>query len=207
MLMWCPRCGAHLPTEFKGQWFETSPRCRQCGVAVEAPAMLAPSEGEMTFSLADRDPSERAGVTALLQEDGIPYRWEAGFDLVVPGTAAMAAKRAMDEAPAIDPGATEAWPEPNGADGGEAAAEAMGDLFVAAADLRRNPYDPGFKADFVDAAEAAQGLLPPYGIDPDFWGGVQRLARDIADLLLADADGETVAPRATELRDALRDYV
>lgn len=88
MILFCPRCGSEFGTDFKGEWWSTSTRCRQCGVALtEPPTELAPSEDETEYVLEAWTPMDRATVTAALFEAGFPYRWSADLVLSVPEAA------------------------------------------------------------------------------------------------------------------------
>lgn len=81
----CPRCGVPLPQEPLGEWFRTSERCAECGVAVVVDApLLRPTEGEIAFALDGLSLTERTAVTAGLIERRLPFRWDDDLVLVVP---------------------------------------------------------------------------------------------------------------------------
>src|SRR5205823_12883956 len=83
---------------FKGEWWETNPRCRSCGVAVaDPPGMLAPSDDEAAYDLVEWPPGDRAIATDDLVELGIPYRWDADLVLIVPAAAAGQVDAALAE--------------------------------------------------------------------------------------------------------------
>jgi len=88
VILFCPRCGAELGTEFKGEWWSTKTPCRACGVVLaEPPPALAPSGKETEYVLEAWPAADRSVITAALVEDDFPYRWLAGLVLVVPEAA------------------------------------------------------------------------------------------------------------------------
>ena len=100
----CPRCGAPFPQLFLGEWFETSQRCAECGVAAVDDALgLAPSDAEVAYTLGELTLVERTAVTAELVDREVPYRWEDELVLVVPPTAEALVDRLVDEVSGIDP--------------------------------------------------------------------------------------------------------
>ena len=230
----CPRCGAELPFDFLGQWFQTSARCSECGVApAEAPTVLPISADEVTYTLVDLPPPDRSAITAALTEGGIRYRWGPEQVLAVAGRAEAEVDRVLDDfrGPASNPeadgsagvdlgeeaggdGVDDGEPADIGddddaeqADGGEEATEAMGDLFVVADRLVHAPYDEGAGLDLTEAAATADACLPPYGIEAQVWRRVRELARSILSDLELAADEEVVVADARALRDFLRNYV
>ena len=230
----CPRCGAELPFDFLGQWFQTSARCSECGVApAEAPTVLPISADEVTYTLVDLPPPDRSAITAALTEGGIRYRWGPEQVLAVAGRAEAEVDRVLDDfrGPASNPeadgsagvdlgedaggdGGDDGEPADIGdnddaeqADGGEEATEAMGDLFVAADRLVHAPYDEGVGLDLTVAATTADACLPPYGIEVPVWRRVQGLAKSVLSDLEEAADEDVVVADARALRDFLRNYV
>src|SRR5947209_2316853 len=89
MILYCPRCGNELAQRVKGEWFESATPCGACGlVLTEPPLVLAPDpDDEVEYALDSWGVPERAAATAALAEVDIPYRWEEGLVLVVPGVA------------------------------------------------------------------------------------------------------------------------
>ncbi len=87
-----------FPQEFRGEWFETSQRCRECGVAVlEDSAPLAPIDDEVAYTCDGLTLLERTAVTADLMERRIPFRWEDGLVLVVTASAEDHVDRVLDD--------------------------------------------------------------------------------------------------------------
>lgn len=94
----CPRCGARFLLDMRGEWFETSQRCSQCGVAVlEHLPPLAPTSAEVGYRLAELTLVERTAVTAELIERRLPFRWEEDLVLFVPEAAEEVVDRLVDE--------------------------------------------------------------------------------------------------------------
>ena len=214
-MAFCPRCGAELPVELMGRWFETSSRCRDCGVApADPPPMLAPSPGDVEYGLDAWPVTDRTAVSAALLGQDIRYRWEEGLVLVVPAAAEAEVDRLLDEVEAAEAaeagsarGQAGASVVGDEADGGEEATAAMDELFLAADRLQHSPGDERAAADLAAAGSAARASLPPYGIDASLWRRVQDMASALAGRLDADADADGVMADARALRDLLRDYV
>lgn len=195
--------------EFKGRWWETSRRCSECGVAIDRVPMLPPSTDECGYALEDSPVEDRVATTADLTETGIPYRWEHGYVLVVPGTAEERVAGLLDEVSqdSSDSRATDAGiDDDNDHDGGEEAHAAMETLFVAADRLQQRPRDSAAVVELMQAAAVAEACLPPYGVDRSLWRRVQALASAVV-YRLDESDDEAVAADARVLRDALREYV
>lgn len=208
MIIRCPRCGAPLADEVKGDWFESSVRCPDCSlVLTEPPLTLAKGSGEdeVDYDLGEWQTAERASATAGLVEAEIPYRWEPDLVLVVPAVAEDEVDLLLDELDEV-----EELDEDDGGDGaggGAVAQEAMGDLFVAADRLQHDPLDERMAADLLMAAGTVGVAGPPYGIERPVWRQIQGLASALATDLEEAADEETVAADARALREYLRDLV
>ena len=116
MILFCPRCGSEFPAKFRGEWFDSGPICSDCGVAVgDPPAMLAPSEAEMTYGLDEWPVADRAAVTSALVDDDVPYRWEAGVVLVVPDAVEALVDGILDDLEGSGP-APDLWDDGEAAD-------------------------------------------------------------------------------------------
>lgn len=214
MISYCPRCGAAFEAEVLGEWIRANIRCPDCRLAItEVPAMLAPSDDEVGYELDDWPVTDRGAVSAALGEADIPFRWEDGLTLVVPGPVEEQVDQLLD-----DIQAELAGPSPEGAldaeedesaDGGEAAQAAMADLFVVADRLQHEPFNEGIAAELVAVAAVVGESLPPFGIDRGEWKKIADMATAIVGHLQAEADddGEAVASGARELRNHLRDLV
>ena len=190
--------------------------CRECGLSLEdPPALLAPSENEedqIAYDLAEWPPEDRAIASADLVELNIPYRWEDNIVLVVPAAVEEQVDAILDE---IDENALASDEAAlvdleTGEDGGEEAATAMSDMFLAADGLSNDTYDEEKVVEFIEAASAVGQCLPPYGMEPLVWNRIQTEASAIVATLEKGEDGdddEAVTSAARALRDFLRNYV
>ena len=216
MNQFCPRCGAFFAPDVNMEFSTTQVLCRECGLSLEdPPAILARSENDedqIAYDLAEWPPEDRAIASADLVELDIPYRWEDNIVLVVPAGVEEQVDAILDE---IDENALASDEEAlvdleTGEDGGEEAATAMSDLFIAADDLSHETYDEEKVVEFIEAASAVGQCLPPYGIEPLVWNRVQTAASAIVTALEKGEDGdddEEVTTAARALRDLLRNYV
>jgi hypothetical protein len=214
VISYCPRCGAAFEAEVMGEWIRANIRCPDCRLAItEVPARLAPSDDEVGYELDDWPVSDRGAVSAALDEVDIPFRWEEGLVLVVPGPVEDQVDGILDQIQA-ESGEAESPDlalEAEGDfedDGGEEAQAAMADVFVAADRLQHEPYDKGAADDLAAAAAHVEASSPPFGIDRAMWSRIAAMATGITTQLEApNSDDEAVAQSARELRDFLRDYV
>jgi len=216
MNQFCPRCGALFAPDVNMEFSTTQVLCVECGLSLEdPPASLAPSEvddEQIAYDLAEWPADDRAIATADLVELGILYRWEANLVLVVPAGVEEQVDAILDE---IDENALDGDEDAiddleTGEDGGEEAATAMSDLFIAADGLSRETYDEEQVVEFIEAASAVAQSLPPYGIEAQVWNRIQSEASAIVTHLEKGEDGdddETVISAARGLRDLLRNYV
>jgi hypothetical protein len=216
MNQFCPRCGALFAPDVNMEFSTTQALCVECGLSIEdPPEYLAPSEvddDQIAYDLAEWPPDDRAIASADLVELGIPYRWEENLVLVVPAGVEEQVDAILDE---IDENALASDEDAlveleAGEDGGEEAAIAMSDLFIAADGLSHDTYDEPRVVEFIEAASAVGQCLPPYGIEPPVWNRVQKEASAIVTALEKGEDGddnETITSAARALRDFLRNYV
>ena len=217
MNQFCPRCGAFFAPDVNMEFSTTQVLCVECGLTLEdPPQILAPSEvddDQVAYELVEWPPEDRVIATDDLVELGIPYRWEDGLVLVVPATAEAQVDALLDEIDENangDDGEAALLDVGTGEDGGEEAATAMGDLFVAADGLTHGTYDEAEVVDFIEAASAVGQSLPPFGIEPHVWKRIQDESAAIVDELEKGNEGdddEIVTNGAKALRDLLRHYV
>jgi hypothetical protein len=212
----CPRCGAFFAPDVNMEFSTTQVLCRECGLSLEDPPVsLAPSESDedqIAYDLAEWPPEDRAIASADLVELGIPYRWEDNLVLVVPAGVEEQVDAILDE---IDENALASDEAAlvdleTGEDGGEEAATAMSDMFLAADGLSNDTYDEERVVEFIEAASAVGQCLPPYGMEPLVWNRIQTEAAAIVTTLEKGEDGdddEAVTSAARALRDLLRNYV
>jgi hypothetical protein len=211
----CPRCGALFAPDVNMEFSTTQLLCVECGLAlVDPPEVLPPAENDdeqVAYDLVEWPPEDRTIATADLIELGIPYRWEDGIVLVVPASAEEQVDALLDE---IDENAATSDEDAlidvgTGEDGGEEAATAMSDLFIAADGLQHT-YDEEKVVEFMEAAASVASCLPPFGIEPIVWSRIQNEASAIVTALEKGNDGdddEGVISGARALRDLLRHYV
>jgi hypothetical protein len=211
----CPRCGGFFAPDVNMEFSTTQVLCVECGLALEdPPEVLPPAENDdeqVAYDLVEWPPEDRTIATADLIELGIPYRWEDGIVLVVPASAEEQVDALLDE---IDENAATSDEDAlidvgTGEDGGEEAATAMSDLFIAADGLQHT-YDEEKVVEFMEAAASVASCLPPFGIEPIVWSRIQNEASAIVTALEKGNDGdddEGVISGARALRDLLRHYV
>ena len=216
MNQFCPRCGAYFAPDVNMEFSTTQVLCVECGLALEdPPEILAPSEvddDQIAYDLAEWPAGDRAIATADLVEQGIPYRWEDNIVLVVPAGVEEQVDAILDE---IDENALGDEEDAlddleTGEDGGEEAATAMSDLFIAADGMSHDTYEEEQVVEFIEAASAVAQSLPPYGIEPQVWNRIQAEASAIVTNREKGEDGddnEAVIAGARALRDFLRNYV
>ena len=217
MNQFCPRCGAVFAPDVNMEFATTQVLCVDCGLSMEdPPEMLAPSgndDDQIAYDLVEWPAEDRTIATADLVELGIPYRWEDNLVLIVPAAAEEQVDAILDE---IDENALSEdgefagealLPDDNGQDGGEEAATAMGDLFIAADGLQHGTYDDQRVVEFMEAAAAVAQCLPPYGIEPQVWSRVQSQASAIVTALEKGDEEESTTAAAQALRGLLRQYV
>ena len=213
MNQFCSRCGALFAAEVNMEFSTTALLCIECGLSLEdPPEILPPSEADddqVAYDLAEWPAEDRVIASADLVELGIPYRWEDTLTLVVPAGAEAEVDAILDE---IDENA--ATDESallldldTGEDGGEEATAAMSDLFIAADGLQHGTYDEQRVVEFMEAAAAVAGCLPPFGIEPQVWSRVQSQAAAIVGSLEKGEDDDGTAEAAKALRALLRQYV
>ena len=213
MNQFCSRCGALFAADVNMEFSTTALLCVECGLSLEdPPEILPPSEADddqVAYDLSEWPAEDRVIASADLVELGIQYRWEDNLTLVVPAGAEAEVDAILDE---IDENA--ATDESallldldTGEDGGEEATEAMSDLFIAADGLQHGTYDEQRVVEFMEAAAAVAGSLPPFGIEPQVWSRVQSQAAAIVSSLEKGEDDDGTADAAKALRALLRQYV
>jgi hypothetical protein len=213
----CPRCGAQFAPDVNMEFSTTQVLCVECGLSLEnPPESLPPSEvddDQIAYDLVEWPAEDRAIASADLVELGIPYRWEDNLVLVVPAGAEEQVDAILDE---IDENAVSddeelidvaLMDEEGGDDGGEEAATAMSDLFIAADGLQHGTFDEQRVVEFIEAAGAVGQSLPPYGIEPQVWHRIQSDAAAIVTALEKGGDDESTIAATRSLRDLLRAYV
>jgi hypothetical protein len=86
--------------------------------------------------------------------------------------------------------------------------ELLGELFVAADRLVREPDDGGAQRTLREGAEAAVAGAPPFGVEKAWWRAVGAQATALTELFgVHGVEHDEVATEAAALRDVLRPYV
>jgi len=203
----CPHCGADYTPGVNAA-------CRECRLAPDPaaePSLPPPDDPaeEVAFELATWAAGERVAVGIALDEEEVPWRWEAGGLLVVREfdeavVESMLADLAEEDGE--DDGGWAATEADDGDDLAEQAQTAMGDIFVVADRLIRAPDDGDLILELARLASVVEDSRPPFGIDRRMWE--QVAARSWAVTSAAEqGEEESVADCARDLRDYLREYV
>lgn len=156
-----------------------------------------PELPQVAYDLADWAPELRDQLFDLLDEEAVPFGLD-GEELFVHEIDEARVDELVDAVltPDVEP------------DSSGPTAEAMGELFVAADVLAREPASPSGALGLLDARRVAGDAGPPYGMDRVWWDGVLSGADELIALLDQDpVDDEAVTAHAARLRDGLRPYV
>jgi hypothetical protein len=191
----------------------------------------AADDAELTYELDEWPEHDREAVTSKLAEGGVPYRWEDESTLVVASRDEQRVEEILDEVefpdalPRFDDVAGAEGDDGEGigdagADDGEpddddtteavdADPEMMGNLFVAADRLIKNPLDPTGVESLSHILGEIDPDVPPYGVAPALWHKVVDGAEAMGDALAEEGDTRLheVSQHATMVRDLLRPYV
>jgi hypothetical protein len=213
----CPRCGAVFAPDVNMEFATTQVLCVECGLSMEdPPEMLAPSDNDddqIAYDLVEWPPEDRTIATGDLVELNLPYRWEDNLVLIVPAAAEEQVDAILDEidenafAEDGENGSDALLLDDDGEDGGEEAATAMSDLFIAADALQHGTSDEPRVVEFMEAAAAVSQCLHPYGIEPHVWSRIQTQASAIVTALEKGDEEESTTAAAQTLRTLLRQYV
>ncbi len=161
---------------------------------VSSPTDWAPEE-EAVYELPEWMPEQRAQLSVLLDEPGIPHRWQEG-DLVVPSAREADVEALFDRVEAAS----------KGDDDDEARYRALEELFAAADRFVNDPANKTRAAEVIRAVSDADGPTP-VGLDDAQWWTIRTRARTLADALEHGGSREVAFGEATTLRDLLRALV
>ena len=153
---------------------------------------------QVAYDLSSWDDDACVRLLDSLAAEDIPYGLDDD-ELIVEGVD----ERRVDQlvAQALDPSSAPA-------EGPAASPELMSDLFIASDRLAHDRDDHEGTRGLLQAAEAAAGSGPPFGMDPTWWKGVATQAAEVAALVRDDtAEAEQVQEAASALRSALRPYI
>lgn len=159
---------------------------------------LDPDVTQVAYDLSEWDESSRDRLLDVLEDEAVPYGVE-GDELFVHDIDEQRVDEMIEAV--VNPGE-----EPTEVPA--AGPETMGDMFVAADRLARDPSDAEGTLALIEAVRAAGSSPPPYGMDKAWWEGVQSGADEV--LALMDTplpDHDAVATAAAALRELLRPYV
>ena len=155
---------------------------------------------QVGYELYSWDPGQLDELDDALHELGLPHEWVSdGYEVVVHAEneeqvdALLPTIRYPDEIPAEDD------------DGDDTDIEVLGELFVAADRMQRDPTGDAVAA-FLDAAERI-GDHPPYGVDATQWTKVVEVVDELIDMFHAAAPTGEIAAMATTLRNRLRPLI
>ncbi|HLH46246.1 MAG TPA: hypothetical protein VKV25_03740, partial [Acidimicrobiales bacterium] len=161
-----------------------------------APTAVPGSEAEESvYELPEWLPEQRADLSVLLDEAGIPHSWEGG-DLVVPEAREDDVEALFDRVGGVR----------EDEDDGVDRYHALEELFAAADRFVNDPDSKSKAADVVRAVSAADGPTP-LGLDDAQWWAIRTRALTLADALESDEHLEVAFGEATTLRDLLRPIV
>jgi uncharacterized Zn finger protein (UPF0148 family) len=214
---WCPNCGA--------EYRDGVTVCPDCDVALtDTKPDFTDSSEVIVYELDEWTVDQRGSIEMRLQAAGIEHQWETesgadvepgyepgepwavGTDLVVGEQDEETVDALLDEIESPD--ALEATIDLSDDDiDDEASYEVMSHLYVAADRLKDDPDDLALAGEFFDAADAAAGIPPPFGIEPEVWRRVQELAREVSTAIEQEENDELVGNHAKRLRDVLFGYV
>lgn len=155
----------------------------------------ADDDDEVGFELDDWEPEQRHELSALLEGEEVPHRWE-GYALVVAEGDADLAEQLIDDIDHPDALAAEE-------DDDDVAADVLSALYVAADVLLAAPDHPAAGADLAATAARASTLPTPYGVEEAVWADVRRRADALAVLVNEDADAGEITAAARSLRQAV----
>jgi hypothetical protein len=178
--------------------FEELERRLGLGDSVSVPAAFVDGEAVLEYDLDTWSPGERATLTTALVDAQVPFRWEGDL-LVVPAAAEEAVDEILDAVESGDMALLDA--------DGESGAE-LGELFLLARRLAKEPQDAGAIAELRSAVAVLDPERPPFGVQLGVWRRVVSLCDQMA--ALAGGTGEEeieVVDRAEKLHALLRPLV
>jgi hypothetical protein len=155
---------------------------------------------EVAYDLSEWDDDQLSALADALEEAGVDHAWHDD-ELFV---------RAEDEQLVDDLFEQVAHPHalPEEDDDGDAGGALLGELFVVADRLQRDPDEPEAVALLLRLANAAEDAEPPYGLGEDDWDSLRQRVDTLAEALeVDDPNLDEVMEAATQLRNAIRPYV
>ena len=177
----CAACGEPLPLP------GVVDECVACGQVLEAPAN--PYEGVIgspEYDFEDVTSIERRDASEVLIEEGIPYRWDPGFQIRV----GPEHEADVDILFGHD-------------DDDSETTKALTVLLDASDRLRHDPDDEAGIAELADATGVVLTADPPTGVNWVRWASVGYLARQLVDLVTNGARLDDLAAAAEVLHAVL----
>jgi hypothetical protein len=161
---------------------------------------LDAAHDQVAYDLSDWDDDRLTVLVDALDSAGIAHAWD-GDELFFYAADEQSADELLDrvahphELPAED-------------DDGTGRAELLGEVFVAADRLQRDPGDHEGTVSMLDLGHAVDATAVPYGLAPRDWGHLrERVSALCRQLRASTVDEDAVMDAARELRNALRPYV
>ena len=166
----------------------------------ESDQPLDADRDQVAYDLSEWDDDQIALLVHELREVGVAHAWD-GDEMYVYSEDEATVDDLFDKV--SHPHELEAEDDDGTIDG-----LVLGDLFLAADRLQRDPEDPDGVLAMIQKGEPLDADSPPYGIGKEEWGHLHERVTALTDLLVADkVDEEAVIASATELRTALRPFV
>jgi hypothetical protein len=155
---------------------------------------------EVAYDLAEWEDDQLSLLFDRLSDAGIDYLWD-GEELYVRAEDEVAADVVIEQVSYPDQLDEED-------DDGDAGAQLLGDLYVAADRLQHNPEEHESIASLLTLADTVEEASAPYGMTPAEWKNIREKVDALAHLLEAETiDIEESADAARTLRNATRAYV
>jgi hypothetical protein len=161
---------------------------------------LDTGQDQVAYDLSEWDDDQLTALVDELDAAGIASAWD-GDELFVYVVDEQAVDELLDRV---------AHPHelPAEEDDGGGGGELMGELFVAADRLLRDPEDHEGTVAMLDLGQAVAKSEPPYGLQAREWDHMRERVDALCTELRADTvDDDAVIDAARELRNALRPYV
>lgn len=166
----------------------------------EADEPLDEARDKVAYDLSEWDDDLLTNLVRELRSAGIAFAWD-DVELYVYSDDEDAVDNLIDRVSHPHELAAE---DDDGAPG----AELLGEMFVAADRLQRDPQDPDGILVVLEKGEALDPQAPPYGLGVPEWTHLCERVTGLAELLAADpVDEDEVVAAARDLRTALRPYV
>jgi hypothetical protein len=155
---------------------------------------------EVAYDLTEWEDDQLSTLFDKLTEAGLDYLWD-GEELFVRAEDEDVVDTVIERVSYPDQLAEED-------DDGDAGANLLGDIFVAADRLQHDPEEHEAVAQLLTLADLADESTAPYGLSDEEWKHLHEKVEALADLLEADTiDIEAATEAAKDLRSVLRPYV